>query len=285
MRILCADVHLVGKPHHDWKEGFEFMYAFRKLGIRCDIAGPGCDIPETDIPKIAHLYDLIIITENYPRYTGWKWWNWSAIRTPKFFWAIDTHVVDFRDFIRDSQIMYVGFSIDKHRIEYGVPRGMTLNYALSTTHQYYPNPEPKLYNAVFIGNMVTDRRKQLCERFNIQHKTAFGTDYFKTMKQSRICFNNSISNDVNAKFFEIMGSGSFMLTNYNQEIIDLFDKAVESDLRACMYITDEEIGEKIAYYLEHEDEREAIAKRLYDYVWSNQTWESRCKQILQFIGK
>jgi spore maturation protein CgeB len=136
---------------------------------------------------------------------------------------------------------------------------------------------------VFIGTLSVDpRRKELCDRFGIRHMTAFGADYVIAMKKSKICFNKSMSNDINAKYFEIMGSGSFLLTNYNEELLTYFDN--NPDLRACMYTTEDEIGEKIQYYLEHEDEREAIAKRLYDYVWSHHTWEARCKQILQVVG-
>jgi len=285
MRILCADVYLTGKPHAEMKEGFQLMYAFRSLGVKCDIAGPGCEISELSIPRIAHLYDLIVITENYPLHSRWKWWDWGSIQTPKFFWAIDTHVLDCHNFIQQGRINYVGFAIKRSMEQYKFPASMILHYALSTRHQYFPLPESKIRDTVFLGSMITERRKELCARFNIPNVSAFGEDYFKEMKRSKICFNNSITNDINAKFFEIMGSGSFMLTNYNQEIIDFFDKSVEADLKACMYSTDEEIGEKIAYYLEHEEEREAIAKRLYDYVWANHTWESRCKQIISFVQK
>lgn len=283
MRILCADVRLVGKPHHDWKEGYELMYAFRNLGIHCDIAGPGGEkYTEFDIPRIAHLYDLIVITDNYPAHSNWKWWDWRMIRTPKFFWAIDTHLVDFRRFIRDARINYVGFAIRRSMDEYAFPRSIPFYYALSRVHQYDPTPQQKVYNTVFIGSMITDRRRELCTRFPIQHLQAFGSDYFKEMKKARICFNNSIADDINAKYFEIMGSGSFLLTNFNQVLLNLCPE-VEDDLRKCMYTTDEEIGEKIQYYLAHEEEREAIAKRLYDYVWEHHTWEHRCKEILTFI--
>jgi spore maturation protein CgeB len=80
-----------------------------------------------------------------------------------------------------------------------------------------------------------------------------------------------------------MGSGSFILTNYNQELVDFFEGS--PDLQACMYKTDDEIGEKITYYLEHEEEREAIAKRLYDYVWANHSWEARCRSIITRVEK
>jgi hypothetical protein len=285
MRILCADIRLVGKPHHDWKEGYELMYAFRKLGVHCDIAGPhGLQYTETDIPHIAHNYDLIIITENYPSPSTWKWWNWASIRTPKLFWAIDTHMMNYHHFLVTSGMKYVAFAIRKHQQEYGLPNSFPMYYGLSTIHQWNPTVYPKEYDTVFLGTLNVDpRRKEICDRFGILTMSAFGADYIITMKKARICFNKSMSNDINAKYFEIMSSGSFLLTNFNQELIDLFDPSVRDDLRACMYTTDDEIGEKIQYYLAHEEEREAIAKRLYDYVWAHHTWEARCKQILQFV--
>ena len=276
-RILCCDIRLAGKPHHDWKEGYELMYAFRNLGHMCDIAGPnGYPYTERDIVAIANKYDLIVVTENYPEGV-WKWWNWASIRTPKLYWAIDTHV---RTFPWLSAFDHVAYNIQEHVKQ---PNGFWMPYALSTVHQKIDTVYPKVYDTVFIGNLnVSPRRKELCDRFGIRHMEAYGTDYIKTMKQAKICFNSSISNDINAKYFEIMGSGTFLLTNYNQSLVDLFENS--PDLLACMYKTDEEIGEKIRYYLEHEEEREAIAKRLYNNVWTHHTWENRAIQILTYHG-
>jgi hypothetical protein len=291
MRILCADARLAGKPHHDWKEGYELMYAFRRLGHTCDVAGPnGVVYTELDIPRIASFYHLIIVTENYPFSKtdtvprGWRWWNWGQISTPKLFWAIDTHVNDYRDFIRQGRFNYVAFTNRRNWIEYGLTNSFVLHYALSRSHQFFNETHPKQYDCIFIGNLnVSSQRKYLCDKFGIQHMNAYGGDYFRTMKKAKICFNKSISDDINAKYFEIMGSGSFMLTNYNQEIIDFMDESVREDLKACMYKTEEEIGEKIVYYLEHEDEREAIAKRLHDHVWTHHTWENRAIEIMRHV--
>lgn len=293
MRILCVDVRIAGKPHHDWKEGYELMYAFRKLGLSCDIAGPnGAIYTELDIPRIAPFYNLIVITENYPLArtdvvpTGWRWWNWATIQTPKLFWAIDTHVNDYRPMIEQCRFNYVAFSIAAHQREYALANSFVLHYAVSRPHHFLNEVHPKQYDCIFMGTLgVSPRRKYLCDKFGIQCMNAYGLDYFRTMKKAKICFNNAIADDINSKYFEIMGAGSFMLTNYNQELIDFFDKSVEQDLKSCMYSTDDEIGEKIVYYLEHEDEREAIAKRLYDYVWANHTWENRAIQILQHVQR
>jgi hypothetical protein len=275
MRILCVDIRLSDPARYDWKEGYELAYAFRALGHVCDVAGPGgSPFTEREIPRISLLYDLIVVTENYPNPHTWKWWNWASIRTPKLFWAIDTHV---RDFPWISEFDWVANNIREH-----ANGGLWLPYGLSVRHQKDPNTYPKKYNATFIGSLnVSPRRKELCDKFNIQHLQVYGPDYMRAMKESRICFNNSISCDINARYFEIMGSGSFMLTNYNQSLVDMFHDS--EDLKACMYKTDEEIGQKIEYYLNHEEEREAIAKRLYQHVWTHHTWENRCLRILAYI--
>ena len=269
------------------------MYAFRALGIECNIAGPnGYKYTELDIPRIARVYDLIIITENYSATptdaapSGWKWWNWGAISTPKLFWAIDTHMKDYRPILQRGRFRWVAFAIGRHQKEYAMANSFVMHYALSRPHHWLNETHAKEYDCIFIGTLeVSPRRKILCDRFGIQHMKVFGQEYFRTMKKARICFNNSMSDDINAKYFEIMGSGSFMLTNYNEEIIAYFDASVRDDLRACMYTTEEEIGEKLKYYLEHEEEREAIARRLFDYVWANHTWENRAMQILQIVRR
>ena len=292
MRILCADIRLAGRPHHDWKEGYELMYAFRNLGHTCDVAGPnGIVYTEMDIPRIARFYHPIVITENYPyapidgKVKGWKWWDWPSISTPKLFWAIDTHVQDYTWFFQNSGLSFVAFSISKHQREYNLARSFVMHYGLSRCHQFLNETHPKQYDCIFMGSLsVSAERKRLCEKFGIRHMEAFGIEYFRTMKKAKICFNNSISIDINAKYFEIMGSGSFMLTNYNQELVDFMDESVRKDLEACMYRNEDEIGEKIVYYLEHEDEREAIANRLYQHVWTHHTWEARCKTILQHVA-
>ena len=293
MRILCCDVRLAGKPHHDWKEGYELMYAFRGLGHTCDVAGPnGFEYSELDIPRIASSYDLIIVTENYPFTrtdvvpTGWRWWRWDLISTPKVFWAFDTHIYDYRPLIQEGKFNHVLFAVARHHKEYVLPHSYVMYYALSRKHQFLDEVHAKQYDCIFIGTLgVSPRRKILCEQFGIIPLQAYGIDYFRTMKKARICFNNSMTGDINAKYFEIMGSGTFMLTNYNEELIDFVHEHVRDDLLACMYRTDEEIGEKIKYYLEHRDEREAIAKRLYDYVWAHHTWEARAERILTLVQK
>ena len=275
-RILIADIRLAGRPHHDWKEGYELMYAFRNLGIHCDVAGPNGVYSELDIPRIASRYSLIIISENYPQGV-WRWWNWDQIRTPKVFFAIDTHLVNFLPWIQSAGIGAIAFNNRDDIAKYPV-RGFWLPYASSSIHHMTNEIVPKTHDVLFVGGS-TPERKELCARFSIPMVSAFGPEYVRTMKSAKICFNKSISYDLNSKYFEIMGSGTFMLTNYNQSVVDIIP-----EVEACMYRSDDEIGDKIKYFLEHEEERERIAAKLLSIVKEHHTWESRCRTILSAVG-
>ena len=153
MRILCCDVRLAGYPHHDWKEGYELMYAFQALGHTCDVAGPnGFRYTELDIPRIAPSYDLIIVTENYPMIctatapTAWKWWHWGQISTPTVFWAFDTHVNDYRPLIRAGRFDHVLFAVARHQQEYALPNSHVLYYGVSRIHHRIEEVHPKQYD-------------------------------------------------------------------------------------------------------------------------------------------
>ena len=87
-------------------------------------------------------------------------------------------------------------------------------------------------------------------------------DYEKGMPQifrkSKINLNitlRSITTAVPLRVFDILGSGGFCLTNYQEGILEHFEDG--KDL--VMYTGREDMLEKIQYYLEHEKERMDIA--------------------------
>ena len=280
MKILIADVLLKDKPHSDWKEGYEFCYAFRNLGHECDVAGPHGNISELNIPKISTNYYLIIITENYPAYSGWKWWNWSEIKTPKLFWAIDTHLINFLPWLVESKIDYVAFNNPQDLEKYKLSNSFYMPYAASKIHHLKDYGIKKTKDIVFVGGLNNERRR-ICDKFNIEHIEAYGEDYVKSMQSAKICFNQSISYDINAKYFEILGSGTFMLTNYNKYFHDFVNN--NKDIEKMFYYSEEDLDQKIKYYLSNDIEREAIAKRVKSLIQSDHTWENRATLILNKI--
>ena len=281
MRILISDVFLKGRDNCDWKDGFELYYAFKNLGYECDIAGKDCPIHETEIPKISNDYDLIVVTENYPQYSGWSWWNWAEIKTPKLFWAIDTHLIDFAPFINYSNFDYVAFNnkSDMPKMETQAKK-IWLPYGISKTHYGMESKEDKIYDISFIGSINEDRRRYI-EKYDMSHFSAFGPDYVRKMQQSKICFNKSISNDLNAKNMEIIGSGTFMLSNYNPDFLSFMDN--NEHIEKMFYKNDEELDEKIKYYLQNQEEREETIKKAREYIFDNHSYEKRMEYLLEKI--
>jgi Glycosyl transferases group 1 len=281
MKILIADVLLKGKPHEDWKEGYEFKYAFQNLGHECDVFGPHGDFSELDIPNLVQNYDFVLITENYPSYSGWQWWNWKEITKPKVFWAIDTHIINFQNFINESKIDIVGFNNKKDIDKYVLNADkFWLPYGISKKRYGKNNMYPKEYDITFIGSLTSDREQMLL-KYGIKHISAFGENYINEMKKSKICFNKSMSYDMNAKMLEIVASGTFMLTNYNEDFMEMID--YNENITKMVYNDDLDFEFKKKYYLTNESERENIAKLSREYILSNHSFESRAKLIIEKI--
>lgn len=82
------------------------------------------------------------------------------------------------------------------------------------------------------------------------------------------------------RIFDIMGCGGFLITNYQTELTDLFE--IGTDLEA--YGSMDELVDKCAYYLTHDEERERIARNGYEKVKANHQYIHRINSMLQAIS-
>lgn len=81
------------------------------------------------------------------------------------------------------------------------------------------------------------------------------------------------------RVMDIMGAGGFVLTNYCEETAELF----EEDKEIVMFRTPEELLRKVDYYLEHEEEREQIARAGHKKAMSNYTYEKKIRSLLDWV--
>ena len=81
------------------------------------------------------------------------------------------------------------------------------------------------------------------------------------------------------RIMDIMGAGGFVLTNYCEETAELF----EEDREIVMFRTPEELLWKVDYYLEHEEEREQIARAGHEKAMNNYTYEKKIKSLLDWV--
>ncbi len=85
-------------------------------------------------------------------------------------------------------------------------------------------------------------------------------DYERALKGSRIglCFVSVLNyNQTASRSFEIPGSGTFLLAIRTDQHLECYEEGKEAEF----FTGHEELVRKVKYYLEHEDERVAIAAR------------------------
>jgi len=101
----------------------------------------------------------------------------------------------------------------------------------------------------------------------------------KVFKFSKINLNitsKSIISGIPLRVLDIMGAGGFVLSNYQIEIAEYFENGVE----VVMYESMEDLQQKVAYYLEHDEERERIAFAGYQKVKKKFSYEDKLKEIM-----
>ncbi len=96
--------------------------------------------------------------------------------------------------------------------------------------------------------------------------------------QSKINLNitaKSIRSGISLRVFDVLACGGFLITNYQAELPDYF--TIGEDL--VTYSSLDELHELVAYYLEHDDERQAIAAHGYETVCKYHDYNTRMLQI------
>jgi glycosyltransferase involved in cell wall biosynthesis len=145
-------------------------------------------------------------------------------------------------------------------------------------------PLPKRHDVGFVGSLNQDRRRQLIERLNrrwpVHVERSFLRDMARTFAETRIVFNNAVRDDLNMRVFEAMASGSMLLTDAapGSGLAETFD-----DGRHLAIYDDESLEEKVAYYLAHPEEREAIARAGQAEVLRWHTYDHRAATLIDCV--
>ena len=175
--------------------------------------------------------------------------------------------------------------------------GVNPGYDSVATHEY-------LYSNYVINRKITslERTEILTEiggRFGIDLytkdksfkpegvKNHGETDYYFGMpyvfKCSDINLNitlRSIQRGIPLRIMDILGCGGFLLTNYQQDMLNFFVPGEDY----VYYESRNDLMEKIGYYLEYEEERRAIAQNGYEKVCAEHTYEQRLQEILDVVS-
>ena len=104
----------------------------------------------------------------------------------------------------------------------------------------------------------------------------------KVFKNSKINLNMTIPNiksGVPLRIYDILGAGGFCLTNFQAELPMQF----ENEKHLVWYYDRRDMMEKCAYYLAHDDERQAIAAAGRKLVEETCSYQQRINALLEII--
>lgn len=113
----------------------------------------------------------------------------------------------------------------------------------------------------------------------------WGIQMHRVLKSGRIVLNAEIDlakgEAGNMRLFEATSAGSFLLTEHQSNIDQYFKPGYEIET----FKNQNELTEKIHYYLDHPEEREAIAKRGYDRCMREYHMHHRVREFDRILKK
>ena len=114
---------------------------------------------------------------------------------------------------------------------------------------------------------------------------AWGVDMYQILFNSKITVNHHIgmakSYANNLRLFEATGVGTLLVTDWKKNLHEIFEPGKE----VVSYRTPEECVEMIQYYLEHDEEREAIARAGQQRTLKDHTYSKRVQELVDIIRK
>ena len=169
----------------------------------------------------------------------------------------------------------------------------------STLHDTDYLTNKVLLSQFFLGNAITARERihiaaMLGDKLDIytasdtrEIKGVRNRGLAKSLEEMPVIFNQSkinlnlptraIRTGVSFRVFDVLSCGGFLLTNYQEDLGDLF----ESGRDLVSYGSKEEIESLAEYYLSHEKERKEIAHTGYETIRAHHTFVIRMEQMLK----
>ena len=121
---------------------------------------------------------------------------------------------------------------------------------------------------------------------NINDQAIWGDALYQQLADAKIVLNITrshfygVETGVNLRIFEALAAGCFLLTDYCEELEDLFVIGEEIEV----FRNASEMADKVEFYLNNPEKRQAIAKRGHEKFLNSHTWKIRAKSINQLVG-
>jgi len=108
---------------------------------------------------------------------------------------------------------------------------------------------------------------------------------YRILAESQIGLNRHIDLSErfanNMRLFEATGVGTLLLTDWKDNLHELFEVGKE----VVAYRTPQECAELVKHYLEHDGERRAVAKAGQERTLRDHTYQQRMKELADIVRK
>jgi spore maturation protein CgeB len=189
--------------------------------------------------------------------------------------------------------------------KFGINNIMVSQWAAASSRLAEPLPSRACdYDVSFVGAAYGNRRARVkamarrgidvtCFGHGWERGPVGSKDIDRVYRSSRVSLNFADSGlqllgislarsrQVKARTFEVPGAGGFLLTEESQSLAQYFSIGTEM----ITYHDDDEIAEKIRYFLNHPDERDVIARAGHQRVRRDHLYEARFAPILALALK
>lgn len=225
--------------------------------------------------------------------------------------------IPFKDWVQNYRIFDLFFAHSQLVTDMAHSHGATnviyMPYGFDMD-DYYPINIRRKFNISFVGSPQTnlpteqDKRVETIEALRQFKICVFGKRFKKRLRrgikvrdfnghkdmnkifnQSKINLNISLINSQlpefrdeshpKCRFYEIPGSGNFMISGYMPE----FQNQFHDKVHCAYYDTLDDLCEKVEYYLSHGEEREGIAEAAYYHAVNCHQTKFRFKKMIDVI--
>ena len=219
------------------------------------------------------------------------------------FSTVPDYVKGYLDGLIQAQKNVQGYLFMQELLTEEIVKEMQKAYPTNPESECVLSPEAIYADYVLARQVTALERKECLERLGRVARTKLYThektvqignvincgpcDYYNQMPQiirtSKINLNitlRSIKTGIPLRVLDIMGNGGFLVTNYQEEMMQYF----EPDKEFVYYGDIEELSDKAEYYLAHDEERRRIAERGCERVRNGFTYQLQLKKLLDIVG-
>lgn len=218
------------------------------------------------------------------------------------FQSMSGYARGYLDGLIQAQLHVQGYNFLREMLPADIVEEMQKAYPTDPNAETALSPEGIYADYVLARQVTAIERREILEILGRKHKVNLYTydsnvsisgvdnkgklDYYNEMPfvfmNSRINLNitlRSIKTGIPLRAFDIMGSGGFLLTNYQQEMFEYF----EPDKDFVYYTDSGDLLEKVDYYLANEEIRQQIAKNGCRKVHEQHNMRLRVQNILDVV--